>query len=247
MANLNIASPPASKTDDRRQSDASKREANEKSQSGPSSAKSADGAVAKVAEEPKAVARAKAAPESAAAATGTATTGTVAGISGGKAGADRSTAGGAGAGSAVGARPGDTAAGRAADTSAREVNEAITIVTSAPGASPVLRSADGARWWRIRAPSTIEGSADRGATWTVEYSDPSSVLVRGVAGSKSGCWMIGANGLVLRTRPNGGWERVTQPTTRGLATLTSIDHLIATVTDDQGRTYRTTDGGVTWR
>ena len=59
--------------------------------------------------------------------------------------------------------------------------------------------------------------------------------------------MIGANGLVLRMRPNGGWERVKQPTTRGLVTLTATDHLIAAVTDDQGRTYRTTDGGATWR
>ena len=59
--------------------------------------------------------------------------------------------------------------------------------------------------------------------------------------------MIGASGLVLRTRPNGGWERVTQPTTRNLVTLTATDHLIATVTDDQGRAYRTTDGGATWR
>jgi photosystem II stability/assembly factor-like uncharacterized protein len=111
----------------------------------------------------------------------------------------------------------------------------------------VLRSADGARWWRIRAPSTIESSADRGASWTVEYSDPSARLVRGAAAAKGGCWMIGASGLVMRTRPNGGWERVAQPTTRNLVAVTATDHLIATVTDDRGRVYRTTDGGATWR
>ena len=32
-----------------------------------------------------------------------------------------------------------------------------------------------------------------------------------------------------------------------IVTLTATDHLIATVTDDQGRTYRTSDGGATWR
>jgi photosystem II stability/assembly factor-like uncharacterized protein len=72
-------------------------------------------------------------------------------------------------------------------------------------------------------------------------------LVRGAAAAKGGCWMIGANGLVLRTRPAGGWERVARPTTPNLVTLTATDHLIATVTDDQGRSYRTTDGGATWR
>ncbi len=72
-ANLNAAPAPA-KADERRQADASKREANdskreanEKSAGGPSNVKSAD-AFAKSVEEPKSVARAKAAPESPAAA-----------------------------------------------------------------------------------------------------------------------------------------------------------------------------------
>ncbi len=111
----------------------------------------------------------------------------------------------------------------------------------------MLRSADGARWWRIRAPSTIEGSTDRGASWTVEYSDP-SVRYRARHGRGEGRLLDDR-----RERPRdahastGGWERVTQPTTRNLVTLTATDHLIATVTDDQGRAYRTTDGGATWR
>jgi hypothetical protein len=229
MSNLNVASPPPAKADERRQADASKRdtdskpEANEKSAGGPSSVKSVDG-FAKAAEEPKSVARAKAAPASPAA----------------TAGADRDAAGRGAGDAAAGARAGES-------SPERGIAESITVITAAPALGPVLRSVDGARWWRIRAPSTIEGSADRGATWTVEYSDPSARLVRGTAAAKGGCWMIGASGLVLRTRPAGGWERVAQPTTRNLVTLTATDHLIATVTDDQGRTYRTTDGGATWR
>jgi hypothetical protein len=288
-ANLNVAPPPA-KADERRQADASKqrdtdtkREANEKSAGGPSSVKSAD-AFAKAIEEPKSVARAKAAPESppatapvdavstttsanaanaasgrkteaesAASGSGATAARPAAGASpgaspGAAAGADRNAAvRGAGAGAGAG---GAAAGARAAEISPereRGIAESVTAITAAPAPTPVLRSVDGARWWRIRAPSTIEGSTDRGASWTVEYSDPSARLVRGAAAAKGGCWMIGANGLVLRTRPNGGWERVTQPTTRNLATLTATDHLIATVTDDQGRAYRTTDGGATWR
>jgi hypothetical protein len=264
MANLNVASPPPAKTDERRPADAKKAEANEKanekSPGDPSNVKSADGAFTKAIEEPKSVARAKAAPQSAAAGAAPAeaaatkgadaASGIVAGASpaaGGKPSATASGDAAPGSTAATGTADRGTSGARAGDTSTREVSEVVTIVTAAPASIPVLRSTDGARWWRIRAPSTIEGSADRGATWTVEYSDPSSILVRGAAGSKSGCWMIGANGLVLRTRPNGGWERVTQPTTRGLVRLTATDHLIATVTDDQGRAYRTTDGGVTWR
>jgi hypothetical protein len=171
---------------------------------------------------------------------------------------DTAAAGGVAGGTAAaspGASPGATAgtdrsaaAGRGAgDTSAREINEAVTVITSAKARMLELRSADGAHWWRILAPGTIEGSTDRGATWTAEYSEPSVHLVTGAVTAKGGCWMVGRNGLVLRTRPNGGWERVTQPTTRNLVTLTATDHLIATVTDDQRRTYRTTDGGATWR
>jgi photosystem II stability/assembly factor-like uncharacterized protein len=162
--------------------------------------------------------------------------------------ATRATAGTAGADrNAAGRGAADAAGARASDTSAREINEAVTVVTAGPAPSAVLRSVDGARWWRIRGPSTIEGSTDRGANWTVEYSDPAARIVRGAPAAKGGCWMIGANGLVLRIRPNGGWERVPQPTMRNLVTLAATDHLTATVTDDQGRAYRTTDGGATWR
>jgi hypothetical protein len=247
MSNLNVAPPPAKVDEQRRQADRSKGTGNEneKNTGGPSGAKSADTKIAKAEEaEPKSLARAKTAPESPserAAAEAPAAGGVVGGTAAGATAA-------AGPGATAGADR--NAAGRGAgarDTSAREVNEAVTIVTAAPAPSPVLRSVDGAHWWRIRAPSTIEGSTDRGASWTVEYSEPSARLVRGAPAAKGGCWMIGANGLVLRIRPNGGWERVTQPTTRNLVALAATDHLAATVTDDQGRTYRTTDGGATWR
>jgi hypothetical protein len=247
MSNLNVAPPPA-KADERRQADRAKaeRSENEKAGGGATDAKSAD-AIAKAAEEPKTLARAKtaaAAPAEAASAKGSSAE------SGGVAGSASPTASGAaGAGT-------DTAAGaRAAEANAGVLSESVIVITAAPApasarvaaTSPVLRSPDGARWWRIRQPGTIEGSIDRGATWTVEYNDPAARLVRGATAAKGGCWMIGANGLVLRTRPAGGWERVTQPTTRNLVTLTATDYLIAAVSDDQGRLYRTTDGGATWR
>jgi hypothetical protein len=268
-ANLNVAPPPAKADEQRRQAERSKGERgeNEKAAGGPSNVKSSDVAGAKAAEEPKALARAKAAPQEAgqdkAAAAAPKEAAPAAGADApGKSGNARSSGGASptfraaadatrsesgATGGAGGAAAATTPAGaRPVDTNTGGLNESVTI-TSAPPASPVMRSADGARWWRIRAPSTIEGSSDRGATWTVEYSEPSARLVRGAAAAKGGCWMIGANGLVLRTRPNGGWERVTQPTTRALVTVTARDHLIAAVTDDQGRSYRTTDGGASWR
>jgi hypothetical protein len=323
MSNLNVAPPPP-KTDERRQAERAKgeRAENEKSSGSAPGAKPTEIASAKPAEAPKALARAKTAPENAAAAaptapapaaaaptpaeatqakanaesggasptfrstgagaaSGTTAAATPNATSGATAGADRNAAArGAGGAAAAGAASGTTAAAtpnpssgattgadrsaasrgavdaaraggaagaRPADASVGALAESVTVITAAPAPGPVLRSLDGARWWRIRAPSTIEGSGDRGATWTVEYSEPSARLVRGAAAAKGGCWMIGANGLVLRTRPAGGWERVAQPTTRNLVTLTATDHLIATVTDDQGRSYRTIDGGATWR
>lgn len=142
-------------------------------------------------------------------------------------------------------------AGETADADARNKREASGAFADAVTATrdSVLRSPNGARWWRIRAPSTIEGSADRGATWTVEFSDPTAHIVRGVVSSNDGCWMIGENGLVLRLRPGtgAGWLRVTPPSTRPLVSVTAVDARIATIADDSGRRYRTTDGGQTWQ
>ena len=123
-ANLNVASPPPAKTDERRQADGrktEKNEQNEKSAGGPSNVKSADGAFMKAAEEPKSVARAKTAPESAAVPVSTESTtkSTTAGAgpapraaAAGSTGADRGTSD---------ARVGGIVGGRAdGDTSARE-------------------------------------------------------------------------------------------------------------------------------
>lgn len=181
-------------------------------------------------------------------------------------------AGAAGAGAGAGARTADTEAGNkpvdvmakrtvapppaarpaggaSTDDGARERGRAldpeVTVVTS-PFPN-VLRSLNGRRWWRIRDGNTIEGSVDGGFTWTVEYSDPEARITRGAVTRADDCWMIGAKGLVLRFQPGRGWTRIAAPTTRALVSVTAISAIAATVTDDGGQRYQTTDGGLTWQ
>jgi hypothetical protein len=123
---------------------------------------------------------------------------------------------------------------------------AETITVTSPYAN-VVRSTNGTRWWRIRDGNTIEGSFDGGFTWTAEYSDPQSQIARGAVTRTDDCWMVGAKGLVLRFQGGRGWTRVTPPTTRGLVSVTPTSALAATVADESGQRYQTTDGGLTWR
>jgi hypothetical protein len=162
----------------------------------------------------------------------------------GRSGTVAGTPGVAGAGGAARSTVAKSTAGDLATKNRSGVDESSRGAASDPN---ILRSVNGSRWWRIRPPATIEVSADAGATWTVEYSDPAVRLLHGVVTPNGGCWMIGERGAVLRLRPGLGWERVTSPSNRSLVSIAAADPLSATVIDDQQRTYQTTDGGRTWR
>lgn len=60
------------------------------------------------------------------------------------------------------------------------------------------------------------------------------------------CWSVGRGGVVLRSADGRTWQRVNFPEMTDLATVTATSAANATVTDVEGRTFRTTDGGLTW-
>ena len=98
--------------------------------------------------------------------------------------------------------------------------------------------------WRVMG-TTIERSADDGATWTAEFKSD-RLLRGGVATSATDAWAFGVRGLVLR-RTAAGWS-IAQPPA-GETEIVSISPMggaSATVTLSDGRRFATTDGGRTW-
>ena len=59
-------------------------------------------------------------------------------------------------------------------------------------------------------------------------------------------WLVGENGLVLRTTDGEGWERIAAPVTTQLNAVDALDGLVATVSTDDGRRFHTVDGGAQW-
>jgi photosystem II stability/assembly factor-like uncharacterized protein len=100
--------------------------------------------------------------------------------------------------------------------------------------------------WRITGGRAIERSTDGGVTWQQQFSDATFSLTAGSAPSALVCWVVGQDGVVLLSTDGRTWRRVGFPTMPALVSVRAADERTATVTDVNGRTYVTTDGGVRW-
>jgi hypothetical protein len=102
--------------------------------------------------------------------------------------------------------------------------------------------------WRILSGTRVQRSVDGGTTWTVADlpSDRPFVLTAGSAASQNLCWLVGRDGAVFLTRNGLTFERVSFPLREHLRSVRAIDTLRAVVTTEDGRTFSTSDGGLTW-
>jgi photosystem II stability/assembly factor-like uncharacterized protein len=101
--------------------------------------------------------------------------------------------------------------------------------------------------WRVVTPSTVERSTDDGKTWTtVDLGSEPVSITNGAAPSRTTCWLIGRDGIVLRSGDGVTFARVTLPEPLDLVSITATDLLHATVTASGARQFTTTDGGLTW-
>ena len=100
--------------------------------------------------------------------------------------------------------------------------------------------------WRVFASGTVERSTDGGATWSAVQIDPPAPITSGAAPTPTSCWLIGRGGVVLISTNGQPFVRVTPPTAGDLASIRATSARDATVTTTDGRSFRTTDGGVTW-
>ena len=125
---------------------------------------------------------------------------------------------------------------------ARDATRLATV--AAPGPL-LLLSPDPATRWRVVQGGAVERSDDRGVTWRIQIRAMERVI-DGAALSVRVAWLVGENGMVLRTTDGEEWDRVTNPATAMLTDIDAVDALDATVSTADGRRLRTVDGGANW-
>jgi hypothetical protein len=107
-------------------------------------------------------------------------------------------------------------------------------------------SPDSRQRWRV-SPAGVERSLDIGGSWSLVRAATGEVLTAGVSPSPGVCWLIGNNGVVLLTTNGSVFTRVDIPSGDNLRSITATDARSAAVVNASGRTFRTDDGGQTWR
>jgi photosystem II stability/assembly factor-like uncharacterized protein len=109
-------------------------------------------------------------------------------------------------------------------------------------------SPDGGASWRLGTAGHIERSTDRGQTWQPQSSGVTVDLIAGSGSSKDVAWVVGREGVILRSTDGEHWERI--PTPSGVsspwAAVAAHDAMSATVVAEDLRRFSTTDGGRTW-
>jgi hypothetical protein len=101
--------------------------------------------------------------------------------------------------------------------------------------------------WRFGQDGAIEKSSDRGQTWERQSSGVTTALADASAPSDQVCWIVGANGVVVRTTDGRTWERLNSPTDADLVAVHAWSEASATITASDRSVYETTDGGKSWR
>ena len=145
----------------------------------------------------------------------------------------------------------------AAAPAARE----MTAKAAAPAAAGGAMSASGAATSNERVHAMIS-PPDRSVTWVVGangmirrisphgtlvmQSGVSTELVAGAAPSSSVCWVVGQKGTIVRTIDGEHWQSVIAPTTDDLRAVTASSADEATITTVDGKSFATSDGGVSW-
>jgi hypothetical protein len=112
--------------------------------------------------------------------------------------------------------------------------------------APDIASPDPSSRWRITSGRIVERSTDGGVTWQEQPIGTTSALTAGSAPTPLVCWIVGQDGVVLLSIDGRTWRKVGAPTTATLVSVQARDERTATVTDVNGRTYATIDGGMRW-
>ena len=108
-----------------------------------------------------------------------------------------------------------------------------------------VASPDPAVRWRIGGGAVLR-SVDGGATWEPIADQRAADVLAAAAPSRDVCWLVGRNGLVMRTEDGRRFTRLAFPEASSLVSVRAIGVTTALVTTEAGRTFRTDDAGRTW-
>jgi photosystem II stability/assembly factor-like uncharacterized protein len=100
--------------------------------------------------------------------------------------------------------------------------------------------------WRVNAIG-VERSVDGGGSWSLVRPTAGEVLTSGTSPSPNVCWLIGVSGIVMVTADGTTFTRNDIPNAGDLKSIAATNSRSATVVSTAGRTFRTDDGGRTWR
>lgn len=138
-----------------------------------------------------------------------------------------------------------TANPRAAPASLAARSADLRRATAAVAMKEILSPNSTVRW-RAGARGVIQLSQDGGTTWESLDSGVTVDLIAGASPSPTVCWVVGRLGAVLLTSDGRNWRRLTFPDSSDLTSVRASDARNATVTAADGRSFTTTDGGLTW-
>ena len=137
---------------------------------------------------------------------------------------------------------------------AQQGNASKTMDTMAPRAmmqgfaarEPVtIVSPDSDHRWRLLDSRVgVQHSSDRGASWETQLVGAN--VSAGSSPSSSICWLVGGGGGVFLSTDGRTWTRIQFPEPIDLTSIRATDGRSATVTTRDGRSFSTSDRGVTW-
>ena len=113
-------------------------------------------------------------------------------------------------------------------------------------ALPEIVAPAGTARWRIVGGQRIERAPGSGGEWAAASIDASDLLTAGAAPSATVCWVVGRRGAVYVTTDGMRFVRVPFPEMSDLVAVTATDQRRATVSSADGRSWTTTDQGLTW-
>ena len=109
----------------------------------------------------------------------------------------------------------------------------------------MIVSPDSAHRWRLLdSRGSVQHSSDGGTSWETQLMGAN--VSAGSSPSSSICWLVGRGGVVLLSTDGRTWTRIQFPEQIDLTSIRATDDRSATVTARDGRTFSTSDRGVSW-
>jgi hypothetical protein len=132
------------------------------------------------------------------------------------------------------------------EADAREQRALRAPTTAAPAAPPPEAAAGAAAQSANVLAERLQRAPLCGSAWTAALPVAPTELLAGSSPAEGICWVVGRGGAVWRSVDGRTWQRVTFPEMADLSAVTATDARSATVSTADGRTFATSDTGMTW-